>query len=297
MMQVKNKHSFSSRLRAFTIWQKLGYLPWKKPKPKAPKAQGSFYKGAFNSIPFLNDDAKRTFTHLLLRPGYMIRDYIKGDNERYLAPLTALIIFYAFFALVSAVLAPVQHNPERKIDERIRIEAEKDADSEQEEMAQNILINTLQIIKSGYLYLTLDKHPEVVDTRAKSALAALENTLRSQGIPLFLGQFFLLWFSLSIALRRFHMGMAAAAATSAYVLCQFSFFMLFAVLFTVGESRSIGLSLMAVLLTVDLHQLLGTGWKQSFKLAFKTGLWYVVLLSLIFLIIGTGVVMVAYFKV
>jgi len=29
---------------------------------------------AFDDIPFLNDDAKRTFAHLLLRPGYMIRD-------------------------------------------------------------------------------------------------------------------------------------------------------------------------------------------------------------------------------
>ncbi|MCR5409155.1 MAG: DUF3667 domain-containing protein [Bacteroidales bacterium] len=27
----------------------------------------------------------RTFTHLLLRPGYMIRDYINGAHERYLA--------------------------------------------------------------------------------------------------------------------------------------------------------------------------------------------------------------------
>ena len=89
---------FAARKRAFAIWQKLGYLPWRKEKKtREGKASRDFYKGAFNDIPFLNDDAKRTFQQLLLRPGHMIRDYISGQHERYLAPFTALIIFYAFF--------------------------------------------------------------------------------------------------------------------------------------------------------------------------------------------------------
>ena len=82
------KHSLKVRIRAFKIWQKFGFLPWKKAGEKGKNGRGDFYKGAFDSIPFLNDDAKRTFAHLLLRPGYMIRDYIHGDHERYLAPLT-----------------------------------------------------------------------------------------------------------------------------------------------------------------------------------------------------------------
>ena len=99
-----SKHRLKVRLRAFAIWQKLGFMPWSKSRSRSRK--GDFYKGAFDTIPFLNDDAKRTFVHLLLRPGYMIRDYIKGQHERYLAPLTSLIIFYAFFALISAVVNP-----------------------------------------------------------------------------------------------------------------------------------------------------------------------------------------------
>ena len=80
-MEQKKKHSFKSRCRAFAIWQKLGYFPWHRPeKKKARKRSGDFYKGAFDSIPFLNDDAKRSFSHLLFRPGYMIRDYIKGAH-------------------------------------------------------------------------------------------------------------------------------------------------------------------------------------------------------------------------
>ena len=81
-MEKKKKHSFNTRLRAFTIWQKLGYLPWHRPKEKKERKSGDdFYKGAFDSIPFLNDDAKRTFVHLLLRPGYMIRDYIRAPTN------------------------------------------------------------------------------------------------------------------------------------------------------------------------------------------------------------------------
>ena len=101
---MMSKKRLLARLRAFTIWQKLGFMPWSKRKSKSRK--GDFYKGAFDSIPVLNDDAKRTFVHLLFRPGYMIRDYINGQHERYLAPLTSLIIFYAFFALVSSIVNP-----------------------------------------------------------------------------------------------------------------------------------------------------------------------------------------------
>lgn len=277
------------RLRAFRIWQKLGYNPWHKAKEK--KAGKAFYKGAFDSIPFLNDDAKRTFSHLLLRPGYMIRDYIRGDYERYLAPLTALIIFYAFFALVSAVLQPVQQPTEKPASDFV--DRVIDA-SEVSGKGETLVINTLQLIKRGNLLLHLDKHPEEVDTRAETALAALEGTLRSQGIPLFLGKFLLLWLSMALVLRRYKMGMSAPAAAAAYVLCQFCFFMLFAVLFTFGESTSISLALMLALLMVDYHQWLGLGWKKSLSKAIKTGIVYGLLYCLILLLVSAAAVGIAW---
>ena len=290
---VKGKHSYKVRLRAFAIWQQLGDFPWKKPKASASKRSGDFYKGAFDSIPFLNDDAKRTFVHLLLRPGYMIRDYIKGDHERYLAPLTALIIFYAFFGLVTAVLQPVhQHSPNSL--ERI---ASQDSTLDAAMGRRGTLVlGAMRIVSEGYTYLTLDLHPESVDTRFKSALSALEGTLRSQGIHLFLGQFLLLWLSLYLSLKRFKISISAAAATSAYILCQFSFFMLFAVLLSFGENTSIGLTLMAVLLTIDLHQLLGARWKQSFRLTLRTGIWYAALLTVFIILVGLSVVLLAWIK-
>ena len=290
------------RWRAFTIWQKLGYLPWRKPaETRRRKGGGDFYKGAFDSIPFLNDDAKRTFSHLLLRPGYMMRDYIRGDHERYLAPLTALIIFYAFFALVSAVLEPVQQRrelPGDRLKERIGVDISQELSDSVSVNGETdrILTNVIKLVRTGYLYLHLDQYPEEVDTQHESSIAALENTLRSQGIPLFLGKFFLLWMALSIALRKYKLGLSACAAISAYILCQFSFFMLFAVLLTWGESTSLGISLMAVLLTFDFCQLLGIDVRKSIRRVLSVGFHYVLWYFLVLLFVSLLMVTIAYFK-
>ena len=294
-MEKKKEHSFKVRQRAFAIWQKLGYLPWRKPKEKkARKSGGDFYKGAFDSIPFLNDDAKRTFVQLLLRPGYMIRDYIKGAHERYLAPLTALIIFYAFFALVSAVLQPVQRPGIRP---RPNIQMENvELDGVQNPQFVNQVISAVKIFEKGWVYLHLDQYPEEVDTQHEQSLAALEGTLRSQGIPLFIGQFFLLWFAMSWALKRYKLKMSATAAASAYILCQFSFFMLFAVLATFGKETSISVTLMLILLVWDYHQWLDAGYKKSFWLAISTGIRYGILFVAVVLLAAGAAFLIAYFR-
>ena len=279
-----------TRLRAFAIWQKLGYLPWHKPVASRKKGSRDFYKGAFDSIPFLNDDAKRTFVHLLLRPGYMIRDYLRGSHERYLAPLTSLIIFYAFFALVSAVLQPIQRPPEFEDLDELEIPLDPEKDN------VNLLQNVYSVVRQGYYYLNLDRFPEQVDTRGETALAALEGALRNQGIPLFIGHFFLLWFAMSLSLKRFRLGMPATAAASAYVLCQFSFFMLFALLLSLGESRSVGGALLLLLLTVDYRQMLGVSWGKGVRLALRTGVWFIVFCVLALLAVSALVVLVAWQK-
>ena len=305
-MDKKKKHSFKSRLRAFAIWQKLGYLPWRKRRGKKVRESGAFYKGAFDSIPFLNSDAKRTFSHLLLRPGYMIRDYIKGAHERYLAPLTALIVFYAFFALVSAVLQPMgqQQRPRSPFhvnwgDVDLAVEMNGDSlrvDEANHPKAFHLIVNTMHVADKGWLYLHLDQYPEEVDTQHESALAALEGSLRSQGIPLFLSQFFFLWLAMALALRRYKKGMSAYAAASAYILCQFSFFMLFALLLSFGKSGTIGPILMLVLLVWDYHQWLGVGYKRSIRRALATSINYGIMYVAAILLVAAGSFLIAYFR-
>ncbi len=284
-----------ARLRAFTIWQKLGYLPWSRKKVDKSK-NGAFYKGAFDSIPFLNNDAKRTFAHLLLRPGYMIRDYIKGQHERYLAPLTSLIIFYAFFAMVSSIV-----NPEFSIEKKTERAEKRDVEvSMQEEPrdSMEVALNELQqkaqrkalSVASIFQLLDLDKHPELVDTPAKASLAAFESSLRSQGVYFFLGQFLFLWIAMSLLLRKRGLGGSACAAAAAYVLCQYCFFMFFSLFFS-DKQGEIGLGLAGLLLTIDYHQLLGSGWKKSFFLTVKTGIIYVIALAVLAILLA-GIVFI-----
>lgn len=271
-------------------------MPWSKQKSKSRK--GDFYKGAFDTIPFLNDDAKRTFVHLLLRPGHMIRDYVNGQHERYLAPLTSLIIFYAFFALISSIVSPefTTYNPpdssaSRSMRDSVLVVSANPASPSDTLSDADIkgLRAAAKAVKFADLWdlLNLDKHPEMVDTPAKASLAALERALRSQGVYLFLGQFILLWAAMCFALRKKDMSKSACAATAAYVLCQFCFFMFFSLFFGSEEKGEIGIGLMAVLLTVDYTQLFGFGWKKGLKFTVKTG-WYYLLtfLALIALLVG-----------
>ena len=293
---MKKRHSIEARLRAFRIWQKLGYNPWSQTRAVTRKGRsGDFYRGAFNSIPFLNDDAKRTFAHLLLRPGYMIRDYIRGQHERYLAPLTALIVFYAFFALVSAVFQPVQHHDE--FPKRIGKYAELEIQLNDKDYSDSrILQNMVKIMEKGYLYLHLDQHPDKVETQRDAAIAALEGTLRSQGIPLFISQFLFLWIAMFFALRRYRESLSACAAASAYTLCLFSFYMLFALLLTWGESTSLSLLLMLFLLAVIYRQWLGLPWKKSVGRGVMTGVYYGLIYGLLILLVSGVVLLIAYLK-
>ena len=316
-MLKKIKDAFRVWLRAFQIWQKLGYLPWTKPKEKAKKkssekGKGDFYRGTFDGIPFLNDDAKRTFTHLLLRPGYMIRDYLSGQHERYMAPFTSMIIFFAFFALVSSIVNPEYPRKSAPAKQKVEIQAGDSTavdstavgsvaidstavdstaidstavDSEPlNPRARKIILGILRFEEHRHI-LSLDRHPEDVDTPWEASLAALESSLRSRGVYLFLGDFLFMCLAMAMALRKRGLGFSAAAATSAYVLCQFSFFMLFNLLLTWGKSGKIGFFLMAALLIIDYRQLFGETWKGSIRLAIRTGLMYLVVWALLILLL------------
>lgn len=295
ILTVKKQHFIQVRIRAFCIWQKLGFLPWSRKRSKSGK--GTFYKGAFDSIPFLNDDAKRTFVHLLLRPGYMIRDYIKGQHERYLAPLTALIIFYAFFALISSIVRPEYSNYHEDgwtdslhVMDSVKVDSVM-ADSSRHAGFINldkVSANASKVVNLVRL-LDLDKHPERVDTPAKASLAAFEDALRSQGIYLFLGQFMLLWCAMCFALRKKDMSKSACAAAAAYILCQFCFFMFFSLFFASKGRGEIGIGLMALLLTIDYSQLFGIGWKKGLKLSVRTGIWYLLSYLMFIIIVALAV--------
>lgn len=281
------KHSFQTRYRAFRIWQTLGFIPWRRAKEVSHK--DGFSKGAFDSIPFLNEDAKRTFAHLLLRPGYMIRDYLNGQHERYLAPLTSLIIFYAFFALISSIINP-NFNAVKAKTEGVSPAVFISQDDSLHLDPTRVKFVTF-IAKYRHIF-SLDLHPEDVDTTLKASIAAFEGALRSQGVYLFLGSFIVLWLAMAWTLRKKKITFSAAAAIAAYVLCQFCFFMLFSLFLPLGKRGEIGLWLMVILLVFDYCQLFEISIKKSLGLTIKTGVMYgvvyIFLIILVALIVAGG---------
>ena len=211
-----------ARWRLFRIYLKSGEIPWQKPK-KVRKRRDGVYIGTREAIiPFLNKDAKRTIADLILRPGYLIRDYIqRGRYEQYLAPFTALLVFYSVFTLLTAIVQP---GTNRDIFGESLVEAAEgvpvDSDLEIEiasvnkEKVARFFSSLFQTTSKAVLLTRLDLYPEAVDTPWKESLAAVEADLRSKGIPLFLRNFLLLWLAMALLLRKDGVSASGAAESS-----------------------------------------------------------------------------------
>lgn len=254
--------------------------------------------GAREAIPFMNDDAKRTFSHLFLRPGYMMRDYIfRGQHERYLSPITALLVFYSVFTLIVAVVQPKTERKNIDVDVSDKVEVRIDADSTASQRTENLVKSFVVACRDATVLMNLDQYPEAVDAHWKASLAAVESDLRGKGIPLFLGSFMLLWISLSLLLRKRSVSVSGAAAAAAFILCQYCIFKFLALLLSFGEKAELGLLLMGILLFIDYRQMLGLGNRQAVKLTIKTGIVYLLVAGLFYALVGGGLLYYAYTQI
>ena len=300
----------SPRLRLWAIYRELGYVPWRKPR-EAKQTKDGLFKGTGETIiPFLNDDAKRTISHIFLRPGYLIRDYIRGDHEHYLAPFTALLVFYSVFTLLMAVVQPgavkksfsdglvesLEGGIQADLDInglQIQIDSTDNSDNRSGRIIQELMNTAAQSV----ILTHLDLYPERADTPWKESLAAVEGDLRSKGIPMFLGNFLLLWLAMVWLLRKKHgVSVSGAAAASGYVLCQFCVFMFLALLVTLGQSSELGVVVMGILLFIDYRQWLGIGNKDALKLTVKTGLIYLLISVLFYFLLSAVLLTIALIK-
>ena len=295
------------RMRLWAIYRKLGFVPWRKPRTVKQGKDGIFKGTGEAMIPFLNDDAKRTFSHLFMRPGYMIRDYISGQHERYLAPFTALLVFYSVFTLLMAVVSPghekksfsdslieALENEYPEVNLQVNSMSIRVDSTNNDEKGARLMKSLLHTSAQSVILTHLDLYPERADTPWKESLAAVEGDLRSKGIPLFLGNFLLLWLAMVWLLRKkYEVSVSGAAAASAYVLCQFCVFMFLALLLTFGRSTDLGVFVMGILLFIDYRQWLGIGNKQALKLTIKTGLIYLLITILFYFILSLVLIAIA----
>ena len=298
------------RLRLWAIYSKLGYVPWRKPRAARESKDGVFKGTSQAIIPFLNNDAKRTCSHILLRPGYMIRDYINGQHERYLAPFTALLVFYSVFTMLVAVVHPesthkafgdglIEVLEGNNLEEELTADITFNGKSLQIDSIQNsprvqaLAASIVRTMAQSLALTHLDQYPELADTPWKVSLAAVEGELRSKGIPLFLQNFFLLWIAMVWLLRKkYDVSVSGAAAASAYVLCQFCIFMFLALILSLGQKTELGVLVMGLLLFIDYRQWLGVSCRKAFWLSIKTGLIYLFLCIIFYLLITAVIVSV-----
>ena len=284
------------RLRLWAIYRELGFVPWRKPA-KARKESKGVYIGTREAIPFMNDDAKRTLSHLFMRPGFMMRDYIiRGDHEHYLAPFTAMLVFYSVFTLLVAIINPQASKgtfgsalAEGMKDGSLIIQA----DSTSRPGTQEQIGRAMSAVSDAVMLTQLDLHPEAADAPWKESLAAIEGDLRSKGLPLFLGNFLMMWATLAIVLRKSEISVSGAAAASAYILCQYCIFMFLALLLTWGKDSDLGVILMGVLLFIDYRQLFGMDNRKSAVLTIRTGLIYLLLMVSFYLLLTIGLIIFA----
>ena len=289
------------RRRLYHIYCELGYIPWHKPrKPRKPKKirkkRDSVYIGALEVIPFLNGDGKRTFAHLFARPGYMMRDYIlRGQHERYLAPFTALLVFYSVFTLLLSIVQPdyARKSFAEGVLEALNGNTEIQ-DSGMGERSERFFNSLVKTATSTLVLTHLDLYPEAVDTPWKGSLAAVEADLRGKGIPVFLDNFLLLWLAMAILLRKYRISVSGAAATSAYVLCQYCTFLLLALILTFGKTTELGVLLMGILLMIDYKQMLGLRKREAFGLTLKTGLLYLGFTVLFYLLLAGAILIFSF---
>ena len=102
--------------------------------------------------------------------------------------------------------------------------------------------------------------------------------------------------AMAIVLRKYKVSFSGAAATSAYVLCQFCIFMFLALILSFGHSSDLGLLLMGVLLFIDYRQMLKVGNRKALGLTVKTGLFYLIGLILFYALVGGAIVLFALSK-
>lgn len=243
--------------------------------PQQQSTGKQFFSGSVSAIPFFNDEAKSTFVNLMLRPGYMIRDYISGKSNRYMSPFSSLLLFYTFFFLVFSIVAPdgitsplvdILSDAKQQMEKSLELRDVENGDIEHQEIALKVVNSLIECMQMLYM----DRYPEIVDTPVKAHIAALQGALRSNGIFMFLGDLILMTVALRLLCRkRFGLSWAASFSTTAYQLCQFCFFMFFLMIVTAGHDYTISASLIIVIFTYDFMQLFGLRLFSSLRLAVR----------------------------
>lgn len=284
LSQVRNK--IQSRWQAFRTWQ-IGDCV--DPAGMGNLQMGrEFFRGTIGSaMPIFDGVTGQTIIQLLFRPGYMTREYLRGKRNDVLSPLPALIIFFAFLMILGGMVGVQDSNLTEDLQvARERLEADSTITNQ---VATQWVYGMVDMLSECYRFMNMDQFPEMVDTPAEHVLAGVEGWLRSQGVFTFLWWIVLLMLGLWTVGRKYKLTFSAAATIGAYMLCQWCIYDFVFMLFSLG-THSVPTWLVTLLAWLNMHQLLGAGWRRSLGytivLMLTIGLYW--LLGITLFIVGLG---------
>lgn len=271
------KQNLYTKWKAFRTWQ-IGDCM--EAAGKGDKQLGkAFFRGTIDSaLPFFSGETLNTLLHLVFRPGYMIREFLRGKDNHILNPMTALIVFFALQVVLSNMIVTNGFRVEEDVYQTV---LEKMNSSEyilEKEWNDQFAIQIVQELFQIYRITHLDQFPADVQTHSQQFLAGLEGWLRGQGVFTFIWQILLVTCSIwLVGHRRYHLTFSASACIAAYMLCQYCFYNTLLMFFSLGRWMMIPFWLVMLLLYENIYQLLGIGYKGTLR--------YVLLLVLVMLLL------------
>ncbi len=220
------------------------------------------FKGIVGStLPVFNGETLRMILQLLLRPGYMMREYLRGKRDGIMPPLTTLIIFFAFLMVLNSMVgkedvnyAAVIHAAQERFETDSII-----ADAQLARWTNNFLDGLVVY----YQFRNMDQFPELIDTHSERLLAGIEGWLRGQGILSFFKWMILLTLGIcTVGHRRYRLSFSASATIGAYMLCQLCIYNFVFTIFSLGGMTT-PLWIIFLLLWMNIYQLLGVDARHS----------------------------------
>lgn len=292
-MFMKLTQTIADKWRTFRIWQ-IGDCT--QAAGQGNKMLGKeFFRGTIDSaLPFLSGETFRTLQHLLFRPGYMIREFLRGKDNRILNPLTAMIVFFAMQVLLTNMVGSGRDVPPPDVFDTVTQKMHESAYAPDSEWGDRFALQIVDQLARIYYLTHLDQYPSAVHSHSEQALAGVEGWLRSQGVFTFISQLFFLTLSLLIVGRRYRLTLSAGASIAAYMLCQLCFFNTLLILFSLGARQMIPLWFIMILLFENIYQLLGAGWKQALGYTARLMLMLTLLMALGLLLFAGIISLCAY---
>lgn len=259
------KQTLHTKWQAFRTWQ-IGDCT--EAAGTGDKQLGkAFFRGSIDSaLPFFSGETMNTLLQLVFRPGYMIREFLRGKDNHILNPMTALIVFFALQVVLSSMVVTngfrVEENVYQTVLEKMNASEFRSEHDWDDQFASQIVQELYQI----YRITHLDQFPDYVQTHSQQFLAGLEGWLRGQGVFTFIWQMLLLMCSLWIVgHRRYRLTFSASACIAAYMLCQYCFYNTVLMLFSLGQYMTIPFWLVVLFLYENIYQLLGIGHRGTLR--------------------------------